>query len=339
MIKLSYDIIYCILISINIIIVRSQALDLNLNELPYEIRQLNLPARHPKNAKLPTITKGNLKTAKELFYYTDAAYCSEDNIENWTCKNCLERPDLKLTQLGTVSAESGVWYGFLGINNKGNIIISIRGTANPSNFLIAPDVLKKKYVTKENDEMWIHSGLLGAAHSLYPGIKDKLLELKNDYPDVEVFFTGHSFGGALASIIAVLLEDESLIEWPKTHVYTFGQTRVGDQAYADYIDSRTGATFLRIVNNLDFFSNYPIRTLGYVHNQYIIFYSDDKQISCDPYVEESKCYAFLNPLDFREHSHYFGHEFSDNCNTMTGTLETLAKPILPVLDLFKTLGI
>ncbi len=49
----------------------------------------------------------------------------------------------------------------------------------------------------------------------------------------EIFVTGHSLGGALA-VFAALDIKETL---PKTHVrlYTYGQPRVGNEGFSDYI--------------------------------------------------------------------------------------------------------
>lgn len=52
-------------------------------------------------------------------------------------------------------------------------------------------------------------------------------------PDHTLTITGHSLGGALASMMGTMLRAEGRT----LDVFTYGQPRTGNQAYADYVDS------------------------------------------------------------------------------------------------------
>ena len=74
----------------------------------------------------------------------------------------------------------------------------------------------------------------------------------------QLVLTGHSLGGALATVAAA--------EWAGTFdirsIYTYGQPRVGKVDFADYMERYVGSKFYRIVNDDDIVPRVPP---GYVH--------------------------------------------------------------------------
>jgi hypothetical protein len=70
-------------------------------------------------------------------------------------------------------------------------------------------------------------------------------------PDFDVWITGHSLGGAMASVSAFdLVWNTTLFSHKSPLVYTFGQPRTGDTAYARIYDKFVPNTF-RVVNDDD----------------------------------------------------------------------------------------
>ncbi len=74
--------------------------------------------------------------------------------------------------------------------------------------------------------------------------------------------TGHSLGGALAVLAAFRLAN---LGYPVRAVYTFGQPRVGDRAFAEAYAARLGARTFRAVNQNDVVPRVPGVLLGYHH--------------------------------------------------------------------------
>lgn len=74
----------------------------------------------------------------------------------------------------------------------------------------------------------IHSGWLEIAQRVFPEIKARLLEHRGT-SDKPVWLTGHSMGGALAAILALMLMEDK--EVTVQGVYTFGAPPVGDIGY------------------------------------------------------------------------------------------------------------
>ncbi|MGF1458949.1 MAG: hypothetical protein ACFBSG_07965 [Leptolyngbyaceae cyanobacterium] len=67
-------------------------------------------------------------------------------------------------------------------------------------------------------------------------------------PETQFWVTGHSLGGALATLAATSLEYQG---FTVAGLYTFGQPRVGDWAFTRQVNDRMGDRMFRYVNNND----------------------------------------------------------------------------------------
>lgn len=61
-------------------------------------------------------------------------------------------------------------------------------------------------------------------------------DMVKQYPTYSVIYTGHSLGGAIAQLAAVHHKDRSLNKQLRVQVYTCGQPRVGNEAFAALVD-------------------------------------------------------------------------------------------------------
>ena len=64
------------------------------------------------------------------------------------------------------------------------------------------------------------------------GLRESFLDLAAKYPSYDIWVTGHSLGGALASIAASEMIARGEIVADRVKLYTFGQPRTGDVTYA-----------------------------------------------------------------------------------------------------------
>lgn len=69
-----------------------------------------------------------------------------------------------------------------------------------------------------------------------------------------LYITGHSLGGALATMAAAALVDHNIAV---AGVYTFGQPRVGDRTFVSQLNLNTGGRVYRFVNNNDIVPHVP----------------------------------------------------------------------------------
>ena len=87
----------------------------------------------------------------------------------------------------------------------------------------------------------VHSGFMYDFLQIWDEIEAAISAL-----DIPVFYTGHSLGGAFATLAAS--------KRPPEAVYGFGSPRVGDAAFAD---SLSRIRLYRVVNNQDIFATVP----------------------------------------------------------------------------------
>jgi triacylglycerol lipase len=100
----------------------------------------------------------------------------------------------------------------------------------------------------------VHAGFLKAFSEIAP-LLDGLLEKRT--PGQRVWLTGHSLGGALATLSAAHLGPEAI-----QGLYTFGCPRVGDAAFASVLPTRS---YVRFVHRDDWVPTVPPGLLGYAH--------------------------------------------------------------------------
>ncbi|KAK8517119.1 hypothetical protein V6N13_092403 [Hibiscus sabdariffa] len=94
--------------------------------------------------------------------------------------------------------------------------------------------------------------LLRRAPLAYYDIRDTLRNYLREDPKTKFIVTGHSLGGALASLFPAILfyHDDQLLLERMQGVYTFGQPRVGNKEFASYMKenlAKKGIEFRRYV--------------------------------------------------------------------------------------------
>lgn len=149
-------------------------------------------------------------------------------------------------------------------------ILAFRGTEPAQRADLMVDA--KTWKTSLADQGWpaswgkAHAGFVEAYASIAPLVEEKLREL--DGTGVKLWVTGHSLGGALATLAfaRLLRMDAPAIELGG--LVTFGSPRVGDAAFAatfhDAVAAR-GTTALRVRNGNDVVTTIPGIFLEYEH--------------------------------------------------------------------------
>lgn len=92
----------------------------------------------------------------------------------------------------------------------------------------------------------------------------------------EVWFTGHSLGGALATLAS--LRAREYLEDSQIHLHNYGSPRVGDADFAKHFqdaDRSTGIAAIRFINHEDLVTRVPPRALGYRHVGHIRYFNGE----------------------------------------------------------------
>ncbi|KAL4452452.1 hypothetical protein ABPG75_008114 [Micractinium tetrahymenae] len=112
---------------------------------------------------------------------------------------------------------------------------------------------------------WVHSGFLTAYDSVRPAVLSVLSTLlEGEAPRTwRLFLTGHSLGGALATLCAWDSAHRSWRTQVELEVWNFGCPRVGNRAFAEHYNRLVPSTW-RVVNARDTVCTLP-RLMGYAH--------------------------------------------------------------------------
>ena len=134
-----------------------------------------------------------------------------------------------------------------------SIVLSIRGTLLPANWLINLSWVQLNY-TEFPDvlaDTLIHSGFHLAATRIITAVRARLIALALSYPTYTLDITGHSLGGALAQLIGLNVAGSGQVPASRIRVMTYGAPRVGNPQFARFVAKVGFGAFLRLVNNND----------------------------------------------------------------------------------------
>lgn len=141
--------------------------------------------------------------------------------------------------------------------NEQDIVIAFRGTEPNEWNDIKADINAAKALAETVGH--VHRGFKKEVDDVWPLLEEMLISHKQNLVK-NLWFTGHSLGGAMASICAgrCLL---SHIDTRPEQVHTFGSPRVGTKRYINHAK----IDYYRWVNNNDIVTRTPPVWLGYRH--------------------------------------------------------------------------
>ena len=134
-----------------------------------------------------------------------------------------------------------------------------------------------------------HRGFWNATEAVWSNLY-KEYKKKSDIKKRPLFITGHSLGGAMATIAAAKLIH---LDKPFINVYTFGQPRVMQRDTARIFNAECVARMFRFQNNNDIVTRLPARFMGYSHVGTSLYISEEKVIHKDP----GFWFKFLDTID------------------------------------------
>lgn len=141
-------------------------------------------------------------------------------------------------------------YSFI---NKTDYVIACRGT-EPNEWNDVKADLDAQTAVSETVGR-VHRGFKQEVDDIWPMLEQELQDNQKD-----TWFTGHSLGGAMATICAGRCLLAHIPTCPQ-QIITFGSPRVGNKRYINYAK----VDYLRWVNNNDIVTRVPPTWLGYRH--------------------------------------------------------------------------
>jgi len=137
------------------------------------------------------------------------------------------------------------FHGFVAAQQN-MVIVAFRGTVSIGNFLTDAEASLVRHGLFPG---LVHYGFCRAAEAVYPAVRTLLSIFSRES---RIWVTGHSLGGAMASLVAQRLAMDG---YPIRAVYTFGSPRAGDRHFRDAYRLPN----YRFVNDNDLVPHLPLR--------------------------------------------------------------------------------
>lgn len=220
----------------------------------------------------PYQTSLNRSTAYWMARIAKAVYLkqADDAPDETAILNDLQAEDSDFTMVfGTSrnSAQAAL------IEHKNFFCLAFRGTDEISDWLDNINIFSEKVLFGE-----FHRGFWNSLNDVWLPLYERYRQLhrSNRRP---LFLTGHSLGGAMATVAAAKLIHDDL---PFTSTYTFGQPRAMSLATARIFNVEAKSKFFRFQNNNDIVTRVPARLMGYSHVGTYLYISEEKKLHNDP---------------------------------------------------------
>ena len=144
------------------------------------------------------------------------------------------------------------------VNNEDNIVIIFRGT-EPKQWSDIKADLDARQRTGLHNHGKVHKGFQGELDKVWHDLKRQINYILEGSYDIDIHITGHSLGGAMATICAKRLSEE--ID-AVCCLYTFGSPRVGNKKWCKSLQ----VPHYRFQNNNDMVCKVPFWIMGYRHH-------------------------------------------------------------------------
>ncbi|KAI9489134.1 lipase [Zychaea mexicana] len=222
-----------------------------------------------------------------------AAYCrSVIPGGDFTCKHC--DPSLQLIKTFTTLIDDTNVMVLRGDAQKA-IYVAFRGTSSIRSFVVDVVFLPVDYPVAKGTK--VHKGFLESYNSVRDDLIKTVLEQAGQYPDYEIAITGHSLGGAQAVLCALDLLNTNGTQFSPVNLklYTQGQPRVGDSAFANYL-LNTKISYERLVNKRDLIPHLPPGFMNFLHSGSEFWINNDGVQVCPDGIETDSCSNSIVPF-------------------------------------------
>jgi hypothetical protein len=144
------------------------------------------------------------------------------------------------------------------------IVVAFRGSRSIENWIANLDFAMEAVSFCSGCR--VHSGFLESWREVQKGVVIAVRAAQAKYPDFNVVVTGHSLGGAVATIAAAGLRTIGV----PADLYTYGAPKSGNGAWASFFDGTDNGESFRVVHKDDVVPTLPLSVpflMPYTHMQ------------------------------------------------------------------------
>jgi len=248
-----------------------------------------------------------LEEAETSVWLSGAAYCNKETYmdmklggaaDGFIVKNILYD---KITDL----------QGYIGIlPSTQTIYVTFRGSSSLLNWIDNLKIKKIPYDSYPECNCSVHKGFYSTTINLKSETIKNVNLLKTKYNYNNVIITGHSLGAAISQLMMMELRLNNIY----STVYNYGQPRIGDINYANFVSSINKQNLNRFTHYKDVVPHIPPNEMDYHHSCNEIYENENgylyncSTINCeDPLCSEQ---FLLKETNTDDHSIYLGHYLS-----------------------------
>ncbi|KAI9458354.1 lipase [Lactarius psammicola] len=220
--------------------------------------------------------------SSQISSFAPTAYCNPSTTINWSCgANCQANSDFQPVASGGDGGATQFWYvGFSPSQNT--VIVAHQGTdtsqffadLTDANFSLKP--LDPSLFPGVPSSVEAHNGFASEQASTAPAILSAVQQTLSAHGGASVTVVGHSLGAALSLLDGVYLRIH-LSTGVNVRVIGYGMPRVGNQDFANWVDSHLGGQVTHINNREDPIPIVPGMSLGFHHASGEVHITDSGQ--------------------------------------------------------------
>lgn len=189
--------------------------------------------------------------------------------------------------------------GFIGYNELDNsIYVVFRGTNSLKDWIDDLQIWMSLYPSCPGG--YVHEGFFAAHNSVIQDVLNEVNRLKLIYPTYDIIVTGHSLGGALATLTSVDLSNSNI----SATLINFGSPRLFDKESASCVSAKI-STIYRITYHKDIVVHLPFLRAGFMHITGEWYHDENENIHhCKGYEDENCANKWKTRHDVNDHHKY-----------------------------------
>jgi len=230
-------------------------------------------------------------------YHSQNAYCNPGKYESVTYKGVLDG----FIPTYSIYDKAHDTRGYVGYHTgQKTIYVTFRGSSSIQNWIDNLDAILTNYPLCDGCD--VHKGFYKAEQSCFGDVLSAVKSLQSDHPSFTVMVTGHSLGGALATLTAMDLKNSGI---NNVKLWNYGSPRVGDTAFSNYVNSYIGDRH-RVTHHKDMVPHLPM------HERFTHISGEWYQPADDLYVqschgnEDRDCSYQWSITNVDDHLYYLG---------------------------------
>ncbi|KAI9458357.1 lipase class 3 family protein [Lactarius psammicola] len=223
-----------------------------------------------KRQEITPLSSSQISSYAPFTHFASTAYCNPSTTGNWSCgANCQENPDFESVASGGNGDGTQFWYvGFS--PSQDTVVVAHQGTDTKKLLPVLTDIdlflesLDPTLFPGVPSSVQAHHGFALEQASTATTILSHVQQTLSEHSTSSVAVVGHSLGAALSLLDGVYLSLH-LNASVNVRVIGYGMPRVGNQAFANWVDSHLGGQVMHINNRKDPVPTLPNRFLGFHH--------------------------------------------------------------------------